>query len=124
MGRQFISILLGIGLAAMFRSSCTDKKCITFKGPVISEVDGKTYQFGDSECSKFKLVPVQRDPAKKVIPLKSKPEMLNGIAVQEDDEEKEKESDDVEGMQPNNSNKPIIIAYGKEIGSPYQSQYN
>lgn len=87
MGRQFISMLLGLGLAAMFRKSCTDKTCIAFKGPVISEVDGKTYQFGDSECSKFKLVPVQRDPSKKEIPLKSKPQLINGIPTDVDDEE-------------------------------------
>lgn len=87
MGRQFISILLGLGLAAMFRKSCTDKTCITFKGPVISEVDGKTYQFGDGECSKFKLVPVQHDPNKKVIPLKSKPQMVDGVSTDVDEEE-------------------------------------
>lgn len=72
LGRQFISLLLGIGLAALFRRSCTDKTCITFKGPVISEVDGKTYQFGDKECSQFKLVPVEYDSTKKTVPLATK----------------------------------------------------
>jgi hypothetical protein len=70
-GRMFISMLLGLGLAALFRGKCTDKTCIGFKGPVIDQVTGKVYKFGDAECSKFKLVPVQHDTSKKIVDLPS-----------------------------------------------------
>ena len=30
LGRTFISILLGIGLASLFRKACNDKNCIDF----------------------------------------------------------------------------------------------
>jgi hypothetical protein len=39
MGKVFISILLGLGLATMFRTVCEEKNCIRFAGPVISDVD-------------------------------------------------------------------------------------
>ena len=34
MGRFFISVLLGLGLATLFRQVCTGDKCLTFNGPV------------------------------------------------------------------------------------------
>ena len=47
LGINMISIILGLGLATLFRKVCTDKNCITFNGPVISEIDGKTYKYGE-----------------------------------------------------------------------------
>lgn len=47
MGKMFISILLGLGLATLFRKVCKDKNCIVFNGPVISEIDGKVYKVDD-----------------------------------------------------------------------------
>lgn len=52
-GRIFISILLGLGIASLFRKVCKDKECIEFRGPIISEIDGRIFQF-DNECYKFK----------------------------------------------------------------------
>ena len=51
-GIMFISILLGLGLATMFRETCKEKNCIRFAGPVISEIDGKIYKHGDI-CYKY-----------------------------------------------------------------------
>jgi hypothetical protein len=66
LGRFFVSVILGIGLATLFRKSCKDKQCIEFNGPVISEVDGKTYKFGEI-CYKYELVPDNCDPNKQTI---------------------------------------------------------
>jgi hypothetical protein len=52
LGKVFISILLGLGLATIFHSSCKEKGCIRFVGPVISEVDGKIYKHGE-KCYKY-----------------------------------------------------------------------
>ncbi len=65
-GRFFISLLLGVGLATMFRKACTDGSCISFNGPVISEVDGKTYKFGEY-CYKYELFPTQCDSTRQTV---------------------------------------------------------
>ena len=68
MGVFFISVMLGLGLATLFRKACHDKNCIQFNGPVISEVDGKTYKFGEL-CYKYKLEPVKCDSNKRIVDL-------------------------------------------------------
>lgn len=54
-GRILLSIILGIGFACMFRTACTDKECIHFQGPVISEIDNKIFKH-DEKC--YIYVPV------------------------------------------------------------------
>jgi len=68
LGRFLISILLGLGLATMFRKACTDKNCITFHGPVLSEFSGKVYKHG-SKCYQYSLHPEKCDTNKKIIEL-------------------------------------------------------
>lgn len=52
LGRIFMSIVFGIGLAALFRRTCTDKHCIVFNGPIIKEFDNKIYKH-DGKCYKY-----------------------------------------------------------------------
>lgn len=66
LGKFFVSVILGIGLATLFRKSCKDKQCIEFNGPVINEVDGKTYKFGDI-CYKYELISDKCDLNKQTI---------------------------------------------------------
>jgi hypothetical protein len=66
LGHVFISILLGLGLATLFRKVCKDKNCIVFNGPVISEVDNKTFKHGD-ECYKYTISPTKCDATKQII---------------------------------------------------------
>jgi len=73
MGKIFISILLGLGLATMFRTVCEEKNCIRFVGPVISEVDGKIFKHGD-KCYKYESVSSGKcDGTKRVLDVKVKP---------------------------------------------------
>jgi len=73
MGRIFISILLGLGLATMFRTVCDAKNCIRFVGPIISEVDGKIYKHGE-KCYKYDSYSSGKcDATKRVLDIKSKP---------------------------------------------------
>jgi hypothetical protein len=53
LGKFFISVLLGLGLASLFRKVCKDKNCIIFKGPETSEIDGKVFKHGN-KCYKYK----------------------------------------------------------------------
>ena len=68
MGVFFISVLLGLGLATLFYKACDGKQCIQFNGPLISEIDGKTYKFGE-ECYKYTLHSTTCDSTKKVMTL-------------------------------------------------------
>jgi hypothetical protein len=52
-GQVVISIILGIGLASLFRRTCHDKDCYNFQSPKTSEVESNTYLHGGS-CYKFK----------------------------------------------------------------------
>jgi hypothetical protein len=65
-GKIIISVLLGLGLATLFRKACTNGSCLQFNGPVISEVDGKTYQFGE-HCYKYQLRPTQCDSKRRTV---------------------------------------------------------
>ena len=47
LGKIIISILIGLGLATLFRKVCNDKNCLTFKGPILGDIDGKIYKHGE-----------------------------------------------------------------------------
>ena len=65
-GRTLISILLGLGLATLFRKVCNDRNCLVFKGPEMSELDEKIYKF-DDKCYKYKPAAKTCDKHKKII---------------------------------------------------------
>lgn len=69
MGKVLLSMILGLGLATLFRQVCHDKNCITFNGPVISELDGKIYKFGE-DCYEYKTKSAKCDEMKKVVDIK------------------------------------------------------
>ena len=52
LGRAFISVLLGIGLATLFQRTCSDNKCMVFNGPIIKDFDDKIYKY-DGKCYKY-----------------------------------------------------------------------
>lgn len=54
-GSIVISIVLGLGLAALFRKACTDNKCIVVKGPNMDEVQKYYYKIND-DCYQYKAV--------------------------------------------------------------------
>jgi hypothetical protein len=68
LGRIFISIILGLGLATLFRKICTEKNCIRFNGPIISDLEGKIYKHGD-KCYKYSTETDRCDSTKRQIDL-------------------------------------------------------
>ena len=56
MGKVIISIILGLGIAALFRKVCNDRDCLVIRGPPISEVEKNVYSF-DGQCYKYKAKP-------------------------------------------------------------------
>jgi hypothetical protein len=56
-GRIIISVLLGLGLAALFRRACTGDSCVVIKAPKNDEVS-RYYFKVHSDCYKYTPVVV------------------------------------------------------------------
>ena len=65
-GKYFISILLGLGLATLFRKVCDSKDCYIFKGASEKNIANKTYKHND-KCYTYKLESKTCDKNKKII---------------------------------------------------------
>jgi hypothetical protein len=50
--KYIVSIILGLGLASLFRKVCKDRNCIIFKGPALDEIKDKIYNYND-KCYNF-----------------------------------------------------------------------
>jgi hypothetical protein len=53
-----ISVILGFGLAALFRPMCKGPDCVVVRGPPVNDIRGAVYQFG-SKCVEFKTTPIE-----------------------------------------------------------------
>ena len=51
-GRIIMSILLGFGLASLFRTVCKDKDCLLFYAPPLEKIKNKIYKSGN-KCVKY-----------------------------------------------------------------------
>ena len=51
-GKIIMSILLGFGLASLFRTVCKDKDCLLFYAPPLDKIEDKIYKTKD-KCVKF-----------------------------------------------------------------------
>ena len=60
-GKILVSVILGLGLAALFRRVCTADGCIVVRAPSAKEVDNYVYKI-DTSCYKYtpNVVPCQR----------------------------------------------------------------
>ena len=54
-GKILMSIILGFGLASLFRTVCKDKNCIIFHAPPLDDFRDKIYKNGN-KCFQFKAV--------------------------------------------------------------------
>jgi len=70
LGQIIISMVLGIGLASLFRKVCTDKNCIVFNGPIIGDIEDKTFKHGE-KCYKYKPTPSKCDSTKRIVDVTS-----------------------------------------------------
>lgn len=57
-GKIIMSILLGFGLASLFRRLCKNNNCIAFHAPPLHEFNDKIYQIKD-KCVKYVPVPTK-----------------------------------------------------------------
>ena len=71
-GIFFISVLLGLGLATLFRKVCNDKNCIVFNGPVLSEIKDKIFE-EDGKCYKYTLTKEACNSERQIVDVYSQP---------------------------------------------------
>ena len=55
---SFLSLFLGIAVAAMFRPMCKGPDCVVVRGPPIQEIRNAVYQFSN-KCVEFKTKTVE-----------------------------------------------------------------
>ena len=65
-GKIFMSVLLGLGLATLFRKVCKNRDCIVFYAPNIEKIKGKIFKFND-KCYTFKEKITKCKPNKKIV---------------------------------------------------------
>jgi hypothetical protein len=53
-----MSILLGFGLASLFRKVCKDKNCLIFHAPPLDDFKDKIYK-SNGKCVKYNNVPTK-----------------------------------------------------------------
>ena len=51
-GKIIMSILLGFGLATLFRKTCDKQNCLVFEAPPLEEVEKTVYKF-NNDCYHF-----------------------------------------------------------------------
>ena len=54
-GRVIISVIWGLGLAALFKRACTDRKCqvIQYKGPDPEMIQKTYFKYGTDNCYRY-----------------------------------------------------------------------
>jgi len=65
-GRIVMSVILGFGLASIFKVSCKNKNCIVYRAPDINSINGNTYSFND-KCYNYNIKEVKCDKKKRII---------------------------------------------------------
>ena len=55
-GSTVISIILGLGMGALFRKTCKNNDCLVFKVPELNTIHNASYKYNDT-CYKYELIP-------------------------------------------------------------------
>ena len=65
-GRIVISIILGLGLATLFRRVCKERNCLVFHAPQLNKIKGQVFKFKD-KCYTFEEEIEKCDSNKKMV---------------------------------------------------------
>ncbi len=66
-GKYIMSVLLGFGLASLFRTACKGRNCIAFNAPPLDSIENKVYKF-EEKCYKYNPTSVKCNSNKKIVP--------------------------------------------------------
>lgn len=64
-GKVISSILLGFGLATLFRSTCKGINCKVYYSPPLEQIKDKSYKY-NGKCFKYQINSVSCDKSKKI----------------------------------------------------------
>jgi hypothetical protein len=53
--RIVFGILIGLGLASLFRKSCNSENCFDFKGPNMKDIKNVVYKY-DGNCFEYEII--------------------------------------------------------------------
>jgi len=65
-GRVIMSLILGIGLATLFRVACKGKHCRIIEAPPLEEIEDQIYKF-DGKCYKMEKNAIKCDKQKTTV---------------------------------------------------------
>ena len=66
LGKYIVSILLGLGLATLFRKACNKRNCLVFQAPTLNKIKNQAFKF-DNKCYKFTPRTEACDKQKKIV---------------------------------------------------------
>jgi|TARA_B110000967_G_C18838393_1_gene538030 hypothetical protein len=64
--KYVLSLLLGIGLATLFRKACNSRNCLIFRAPTIDKIKNQVFKYNE-KCYTFKEEAQSCDPSKKIV---------------------------------------------------------
>jgi hypothetical protein len=65
-GKIIMSILLGFGLASLFRTICKDKNCLLFHAPPLEKIKDKIYK-NNNKCVKYDYISTKCNSSLKTV---------------------------------------------------------
>lgn len=68
-GKTMMSIILGFGLASLFRTVCKDHNCVIFHAAPLNRFKDKVYK-ENGKCVKYEPVATKCDPNAKIVTFK------------------------------------------------------
>jgi len=57
-GKVIMSVLLGLGLASLFRTVCKERNCLIFHAPPLDDFKDKIYK-SNNKCFKYTPIPTK-----------------------------------------------------------------
>ena len=65
-GKYLLSVILGLGIASLFRSVCKGRNCVMYSAPPRDEIDEKVFKF-DEKCYSYTPKHTKCDKKKKIV---------------------------------------------------------
>ena len=56
-GSKIVSVILGVGLAAILRQTCKGDRCVVVRSPGLKDIQNNYYKLGE-DCYRYKPYPV------------------------------------------------------------------
>lgn len=65
-GKTLMSIILGFGLASLFRKVCKDRNCLMFHAPPLDDFKDKIFKSND-KCFKYNMISTKCSSNMKIV---------------------------------------------------------